>query len=51
LPRPTIPEDKDLHDRIRDKISGLTSTLKDRNTLMPDMHRHSDFNDLYIVIG
>ena len=42
-----IREDMDLYDRIRDKISGLASTLKDMNTLTPDMHRDSDFSDLY----
>jgi len=45
-----IRDDMDLYDRIRDKVSGLTSTLKDMNTLTPDMHRDSDFNDLYIAI-
>jgi hypothetical protein len=42
-----IREDMDLYDRIRDKISGLTSTLKDMNTLTPDMHRDSDFREMY----
>ena len=42
-----IRDDMDLYDRIRDKISGLTSILKDMNTLTPDMHRDSDFNDVY----
>jgi internalin A len=42
-----IREDMDLYDRIRDKISGLTSILKDMNTLTPDMHQDSDFTDLY----
>ena len=41
-----IREDMDLYDRIRDKVSGLTSILKDMNTLTPDMHRDSDFNEL-----
>jgi len=45
-----IREDMDLYDRIRDKISGLTSILKDMNTLTPDMHRDSDFSDLYNAI-
>jgi len=45
-----IREDIDLYDRIRDKVSGLTSTLKDMNTLTPDMHKDSDFNDLYAAI-
>lgn len=42
-----IREDMDLYDRIRDKVSGLTSILKDMNTLTPDMHRDSDFSQIY----
>jgi len=42
-----IRDDMDLYDRIRDEISGLTSTLKDMNTLTPDMHRDADFAQLY----
>ena len=42
-----IRDDMDLYDRIRDKISGLASTLKDMNTLTPDMHKDSDFHELY----
>jgi len=45
-----IREEIDQYDRIRDKVSGLTSTLKDMNTLTPDMHRDSDFNDMYNAI-
>ena len=45
-----IREDMDLYDRIRDKVSELTSILKDMNTLTPEMHRDSDFNDLYTAI-
>jgi formylglycine-generating enzyme required for sulfatase activity len=40
----------DLYDRIRDRISGLASTLKDMNTLTPDAHRDSDFSELYAAI-
>ena len=42
-----IRDDMDLYDRIRDKISGLTSLLKDMNTLTPDMHRDADFSMVY----
>jgi hypothetical protein len=42
-----IRDDMDLYDRIRDKISGLTTILKDMNTLTPDMHRDADFNEVY----
>ena len=45
-----IRDDMDLYDRIRDRISGLTSILKDMNTLTPDMHRDSNFDDLYEAI-
>jgi hypothetical protein len=45
-----LREDMDLYDRIRDRIAGLTSTLKDMNTLTPDMHLDSDFSDLYKAI-
>ena len=42
-----LRDDMDLYDRIRDEISGLTSTLKDMNTLTPDMHRDANFAQLY----
>jgi len=42
-----IREEIDLYDRIRDKVSGLTSILKDMNTLKPEIHRDSDFDQLY----
>jgi hypothetical protein len=45
-----IREDMDLYDRTRDRVSGLTSTLKDMNTLMSDAHMDSDFSDLYTAI-
>jgi len=45
-----IREDMDLYDRIRDKISGLASILKDMNTLTPEMHREVDFSELYDAI-
>jgi internalin A len=45
-----IREDMDLYDRIRDRVSGLTSTLKDMNTLTSDMHQDTDFSDLYDAI-
>lgn len=45
-----IREEMDEYDRIRDKISGITSILKDMNTLTPDMHRGSEFSNLYDAI-
>jgi hypothetical protein len=40
----------DQYDRIRDQISGITSILKDMNTLTPDVHRDSEFSNLYDAI-
>jgi len=45
-----IRDDMDLYDRIRDKISGLTSILKDMSTLTPEMHQDSNFSVLYDAI-
>jgi LysM repeat protein len=45
-----IREDIDQYSRIRDKVSGLTSILKDMNTLTPDLHRDSDFSEIYAGI-
>jgi hypothetical protein len=45
-----IREDMDLYDRIRDKVSGLASILKDMNALTPEMHSDSDFEELYNAI-
>lgn len=45
-----IREDIDQYSRIRDKVSGLTSILKDMNTLTPDLHRDSDFSEMYAEI-
>ena len=45
-----LREDMDLYDRIRDKVSGLTSLLKDMNTLTPEMHQDSNFSDLVDAI-
>jgi hypothetical protein len=45
-----IREDMDLYDRIRDKISGLASTLMDMNTLTPEMHQDANFSHLYEAI-
>jgi formylglycine-generating enzyme required for sulfatase activity len=45
-----IYEQLNLYDRIRDNISRLTFILSDMNTLTPDMHRDSDFTDMYTAI-
>ena len=46
-----IRDDMDLYDRIRDEVSGLTSTLKDMNTLTPEIHRDANFTQLYDAIA
>ena len=45
-----IREELDDYDRFRDEISNLTSILKDMNALTPDMHRASDFTEIYEAI-
>jgi hypothetical protein len=45
-----IRDDMDQYDRIRDRVSGITSILKDMNTLTPDMHKDSQFSSLYDAI-
>jgi formylglycine-generating enzyme required for sulfatase activity len=45
-----IYEELNNYSRFRDRISGLATTLKDMNTLTTDMHRDSDFSDLYAAI-
>lgn len=46
-----IREDMDLYDRIRDRVSGLVSILKDMNTLTPEMHQDSNFSHLYEAVA
>ncbi|MCB9078741.1 MAG: toll/interleukin-1 receptor domain-containing protein [Anaerolineaceae bacterium] len=41
-----IRDDIDLYTKIRAAIAGLTNTLKDMNTLTPDMHRDANFEQL-----
>lgn len=45
-----IRDEMDQYDRIRDEISEITSILKDMNTLTPDMHRDSNFSELYVAL-
>lgn len=46
-----IREDMDLYARIRDRVSGLVSILKDMNTLTPEMHQDSNFSHLYEAVA
>ena len=45
-----IREELDNYNRFRDNISGLASTMKNVNALTPDMHRDSEFSELYDAI-
>lgn len=46
----SILEQLSNYDRFGDEIDGLTNILKDMNTLTPDMHRDSDFSELFTAI-
>lgn len=43
-------EDIDLYTDIRNSIAGLVDTIRDMNTLTPEMHRGSQFEALYQAI-
>ncbi|HAG84981.1 MAG TPA: hypothetical protein DCL61_28485 [Cyanobacteria bacterium UBA12227] len=43
-------EDIDQYTEIRNTIAELTNILKDMNTLTPDIHSQSDFEDLINAI-
>lgn len=43
-------EELNDYDRFRSQFDKLVSVLKDMNALTPDMHRESDFNNLYAAI-
>lgn|GEM_PF-1478575 len=45
-----IYEELNNYSRFRERISRLTTTLKDMNALTTEMHRDSDFSDLYAAI-
>jgi hypothetical protein len=42
-----IRDDLDLYGDIRDTIGRLMSVLADMNTLTPEVHRGTDFEQLY----
>jgi formylglycine-generating enzyme required for sulfatase activity len=42
-----IRDEIDQYTRIRARIAELTDILKDMNTLTPDMHRDSEFDEIY----
>ncbi len=43
-------EDIDLYSKIRDTIPELTNILRDMNTLTPDIHSQSEFEELLKAI-
>src|SRR5262249_20387460 len=45
-----IRDEIDTYVEIREHISGLTSMLKDMNTLTPEMHKNSDFSALIAAL-
>lgn len=45
-----IQDDMNNYHRFRAEISGLASTLKDMNTLTPQIHKDSDFDALYSAL-
>lgn len=46
----SIQEELNDYTLFRTEIDGLTGILKDMNTLTPEKHRESDFNELYAAI-
>ena len=46
-----ITDDLNLYTKIRDRIASLTDTLKDMNTLTPDIHRQSDFEAIIKAVA
>lgn len=46
-----IRDDLDLYEDIRNTIAGITSVLADMNTLTPEMHRGTDFEQLYTQLA
>lgn len=45
-----IRDDIDLYTRVRNTIAGLMDILQNMNTLTADMHRASDFEELYTAV-
>jgi hypothetical protein len=46
-----IRDDLDLYADIRQTIAGIIDVLADMNTLTPDMHRGTDFEQLYTQLA
>ena len=46
-----IREDLDLYEKIRNTIAGITKMLADMNTLTPEIHKGTDFEQLYTQLA
>ena len=46
-----IREDLDLYEKIRNTIAGLMDVLADMNTLTPEIHKGTDFEQLYTQLA
>jgi len=46
----SVQEELNDYDDFRDEIDGLAGLLKDMNTLNPNMHKDSDFSELFTAI-
>jgi hypothetical protein len=46
-----IRDDLDLYEDIRNTIGRIMSVLADMNTLTPEMHRGTDFEQLYTQLA
>ncbi len=46
-----IREDLDLYAKIRNTIAGIIDVLADMNTLTPESHRDTDFEQLYAQLA
>ena len=46
-----IREELDLYEKIRNTIAGITKVLADTNTLTPEIHKGTDFEQLYTQLA
>ena len=46
-----IREELDLYEKIRNTIAGITKVLADMNTLTPEVHKGTDFEQLYVQLA
>ncbi len=46
-----IREELDLYEKIRNTIAGIMDVLADMNTLTPEIHKGTDFDQLYTQLA